>query len=1612
MSLGDAADEALLAATETTSMWVDYQTTSDLLSSQTECVPHAVAALNDLPGSLTYTDMPAYDPVKHEIDHLTDIRPNAKMMSIQLIKHNGQVSVFIDGVRSPGTLDAITQRTSHKFYWHRGRHMDIETKTWAFSPCAFTYCIEDGQRMPVNPCTISVWSGIDKNKSNWKLLGEEELAPFSTSQPTFKTVITPYPLDYCRNPTVGLIDTNNLERFDISNFRANVGSLSGLFKNSLDFFRTNYDKLIANDIAGSNRLTTAFLNTVENFSIEYVMSLLIWFAMWYGGGFITTFLTYIVTQTPLAPGNTPSREGGLAGVLGRALETIGQQAETPTDPNQFKTFIAKALFAGTAKFFQKRPQIHKVNLTVKDLASVLERIAGISDRTNASSFTRDEMIEYLATESWKTEHVIIKYLLRKPAQRKLITNQMNVRQGFTTVSSDIPMELDRFNFVNQNTKLKPEYSSCIHVKIDTSELCEGANKQSHQVHEFECGIEMNKRQLAAVSMGFLEDMDRLERAIDKLEQVCKLNYNLQNNSKFWMDNWIFFGVFDVTRLSQETKTMLLTQRSDMIRTILQNIDPKLRALFTNYKSPGQLLKREALDALNQSFPKPSPNVFYTHRKIVTHLRVLPQRMQMPKYLFPFAKDVDLEFTDIDTASAVVRQFSDLHDCAKAYNQAMYRSRTSVRRILETWERTSERLILVAAVEKVTLKSNPQPCLDMLPVDTTTLVLQIPDDIRLQSELTNLCEDHDHRLKRLLTLRPIKREFVKKDESTLLEGIGLKETGDSMIIMSAMGQIWSEELVKFAIDAMKTPNRVRSLQIMESASDRAVRRLNAAAAWMIAISKNRRFGIVPRFDPAFLATQAGRDASIVIRKILLRDFNWSPSLTCNLVRRVAKAMIGATGKWSKAPCPSHIPSEQVQSLFINPLFGFKAYLRVHACFKPLLSLPPNVGLQQIHLENASKLLNACTDAYPSVRLLVEEKQDDKYLKQAKGMDQPTPASLCKAITSSQMCNELKMRMGRLRFDFESIKYVDDTLDTTNKLVDYMAALNITGNPSVSLFYVPFGYGDPLPPLTTPLAPACLLGSVPIYTAHLKTFCDMAIAPNTALKTRNKSTKIVIDPRLGCIDSNDMEESKYPIFMYAWYSNADVTVRFSASDRPIDKFGDVAKDAPKKVSFPTLPDVGQATYQNKSDLKTLEFSASVSSIAWNAERILQAVLLGVSSMQLDNLDPADDTSAIDVEFDLTEFQSATKIQPVPPPQDRNEQVAIVNSLDGAILDLKLAMQSYNDQARLLILNVIKEYDELNKRPMRDRFAFLYDDKLTSRFQNMFGDKPTNQNAAMDEDSVYDIADVEMSNAEESEFIEADAMHTGAAVVPTIQEYSRLIDRDYLNLAALILWGKNVQLWNGVIFANLDAEFPPKANSTSKKPSDILEDKKRNGDDESLNASLKEVQAKFQALKDTVRKYAYTDYKLENFCILSRKTLEYDFDDTPRITWAQWANPQATNVIANEDLLLNTVCGKEALDRLKMFLDIPSNAAPKAPAKVVQETKQEERLDWVLSSIPIGLSLAQELLQYGNITLNWNNASFSNRDVFKRQRLLFSVDQTAENIPSMRFGEVCAITRSILN
>jgi hypothetical protein len=478
------------------------------------------------------------------------------------------------------------------------------------------------------------------------------------------------------------------------------------------------------------------------------------------------------------------------------------------------------------------------------------------------------------------------------------------------------------------------------------------------------------------------------------------------------------------------------------------------------------------------------------------------------------------------------------------------------------------------------------------------------------------------------------------------------------------------------------------------------------------------------------------------------------------------------------------------------------------------------------------------------------------------------------------------------------------------------------------------------------------------------------------------------------------------MFASYSDADVTVQFSSSDRCIGKFADEATNTSKGKTT-KLPDIDEATYRNKSNLDTLELSASVSSIAWNAERISQAILLGISSMSLEDLQSDDNDSAIDIEFDLTEFEKAIKIKPLPLPDDLKQEAAIVDDLKRTIRALKRAMQTYNDKVRLFIIDVLSEDDTKRKKKRKQLF---------NKFKDFFGDEPTtSEHASMEDDLTFDITDVDLPQSSDGEIDETGlhgiphasslgdefmtTMATGAkSMIVTEDVIDKLKDRNYLNLAALLLWGEHIQKWNDEIIPLLDKKFGD--NDLKKK----AQAKAQKEDYKIVQESIDAVDGAFRNLQDTVKKHQHTTAAIADFCILSRTGLDYDYAVIPEL--------DSKGDVTNDAELLHSYSGIKALQKLVFLLNLPTVKAPITKAASLKETKQEERLDWILSSIPIGLSLAQEILQYGNITLNWNNALFLDRPVFQRQKQLFSIDITNENVPSMRFSEVCAITRSILD
>ena len=141
------------------------------------------------------------------------------VVQIQIVKRNGQFVPVVDGLVPPTQTDADGNETC-LINHHRGMHEDPETKTWVFSPCAVSVCVEDGQPFPER-CIVSIWQHMSLSKSTTLTtpsdpvkLGDRLIYPFAVSDPVASIVYVPLPMRHSQQPRVVIEDLSAVIRFD------------------------------------------------------------------------------------------------------------------------------------------------------------------------------------------------------------------------------------------------------------------------------------------------------------------------------------------------------------------------------------------------------------------------------------------------------------------------------------------------------------------------------------------------------------------------------------------------------------------------------------------------------------------------------------------------------------------------------------------------------------------------------------------------------------------------------------------------------------------------------------------------------------------------------------------------------------------------------------------------------------------------------------------------------------------------------------------------------------------------------------------------------------------------------------------------------------------------------------------------------------------------------------------------------------------------------------------------------------------------------------------------------------------------------------------------------
>jgi len=634
------------------------------------------------------------------------------------------------------------------------------------------------------------------------------------------------------------------------------------------------------------------------------------------------------------------------------------------------------------------------------------------------------------------------------------------------------------------------------------------------------------------------------------------------------------GIQALTNISSPAKET----RKKILQAVKKGLHEKLARMFLSKGQPGEVLY-EKLQKVAEAKSVPVPIA-----GVCQYVRMLPHRATShnTKRLFLFRADRSNGFVDVTTRAAATRVYSEYYDANQLIATAMDASATAMHRLVGEWEaNSSTRVKLVCMCEDVQAKN---PFVER--VASSTLVLTTPVDVQAADALVELTERERRQI------RLVVRRAQQKGDKSAMERLGLKHDNTSLLVAHVFGNLWADELVALHKLGTKAPQ----VQMLEQASRRATARLRAAGKLMLDLltvhnptSNAMEFDDVPcnATDVALLATQRGRDAGLIIERLLFgQNFVAIRAAFAPLLRAAAQA----AGKCADAfdrDIPERLPYEPVASLFDRDRTGgVAAYLRVQ------------------RMSSLGDVVSAAAAAYPSVLLLGSDaasQQAAVALANAQGVPEaPTAPSLRFGEVVRAMRYRLaSLKMDELPVDAVAIANGNGTIDVDQLALELSSTSLLV--PSHS-FYVPFGFGDARPPPTLPPLSAPMFGSVPVYGPHL-TQAFAALMPTGGKAKR--PLRVTLTPTFGCLTplSNEEGASAHPnVLQVLAADGGGVEVRYTASrvwGVPLPN---------RETRYGNATAAAEAHRQGEGAAK---LAADVCAVAWNAERAMQAVIAALGS-----------------------------------------------------------------------------------------------------------------------------------------------------------------------------------------------------------------------------------------------------------------------------------------------------------------------------------------------------------------------------------------------------------------
>ena len=1145
---------------------------------------------------------------------------------VQLRKRNGAVQLFLDGHHSEGT--------DHRLYWHTGLHRDAETMQRIFSPLAIACAIEDGQR-PLRSVRVGLWqtlvdaAGTAVHDS--VLLSERVLRPHGVADVRCYATFAPYPLPYQALPIVRIYDDREAQiarnRAKFTTLQQIASAMQADVSKNLFFTDTQGTVAPGADTGNESLRARALVVAVGG-------------ALYYGG------LMALVMNSQRLVGM------GLWAFLGQMdrslMETyVGNSAAT------FVTAGIAALttFAGNYLSAPPIPPPQRVSFSLRELAKVLETLTalrgsadgtGDSDGAGANEGRPGRAAFYSPLLTREADRERIRTRAAESAfgnSEKMMWNWMTGIGG-TKIKGD-----GKFDSDDLLDEAKPKTTLHITIDADNSFECK-ADDASTDRHEIRC-FRDDAYFLSNASAGTLDDIKRIRKALARMQEL--LNSASSKTQDFFARSFLYYAMYkpgkelvryliDVVTLKKGALASKVTRKAaaeamGLKEKQFDDLDKPTSSDFANAKlAVAQLVAcfeakggngeqlRERTEVAIAATGRPVAS----NERSIAWTRHLPQRVGVShfSYLFNVGSEFASQHMDVETLTSIVREHTGYHDATQVLSATMKAGERYLRRRVPHWEARSDTRVLLK-VECASINKKNAPPHREGDACFSTLALTTPIDIQFAGAVSRFTEEA------LRCIRFVVKRAQQKCDESILEALGLQHKSEDLLACQIFGDLWAGELV--ALHQRNEPERTQ-LQMLEQASRRATARLRALGKVLLSVftvleqsdlGNGSEDDVAPEVsDIAFRATLAGRDAAHLLGRLLFArdDFEVRAVMT-STVRSAAAAAVRVAGVFERA-VPTRLPHEPLASLFSNRADCVAALLRATELL-PYDDVPAR---------------RAMVAAYASARLMSDEESATYASALAEAPLQEWNDE--RIESAAGLLAAMRFRTASLRIDYDVLRLADDM---ENIQIDGLATkLTRTGKEGVA-FYVPFGFGDARPAPTLPPCPVPMFGSVPVFGWHLDYvfgLFDLVVMrseyDNVNVADPNPSSdalRVRLEPSLRCLERVDFqaneESATHPNVVHVLPDElpSRFTVRFLAS-----------ASRSRKGQLPLFNYEDETTvralaHAHRCDAGAMEMAHEVSSIGWNAERVLQSIVAALACANA--LDGSIDKMTIGIELLLPSF-----------------------------------------------------------------------------------------------------------------------------------------------------------------------------------------------------------------------------------------------------------------------------------------------------------------------------------------------------------------------------------------